>query len=168
MGKTQTTFLVVWIRPKFWWMGVRDNHTNNEAQFQRSRPGTVVASAQPPFQKVQFRAKMSLSLPKPALEPPKNGQMKGNSGYSIHVARLSRAEVPSTPQCVCEPPAMCLRTARKSSLKGPKICVKLATDNPKPKKHTRSWATWLKTLFGAHLIHPQPPTFGGFHHSKFA
>ena len=33
-------------------------------------------------------------------------------------------------------------------------------------KQTISWATWLKTRFRVHLIHPQPPTFGGFHPSK--
>ena len=34
-------------------------------------------------------------LPKTALEPAKNGQMKGNSGYSTHAARLPCAEGPS-------------------------------------------------------------------------
>ena len=29
-----------------------------------------------------------------------------------------------------------------------------------------SLATWLKTRFGGHLVHPQPPTFCGFHASQ--
>ena len=34
-------------------------------------------------------------LPKTALEPAQDGQMKGNSGYSTRVARLPRAKGPS-------------------------------------------------------------------------
>ena len=34
-------------------------------------------------------------LLKTALEPAENTQMKGNTGYSIHVARLPHAEGPS-------------------------------------------------------------------------
>ena len=44
-------------------MGVRDNHTKYEQATQRWRPGTGVASAGPPFQNLQFRAKISLFLP---------------------------------------------------------------------------------------------------------
>ena len=29
-----------------------------------------------------------------------------------------------------------------------------------------SWATWLKTEFRGHLVHPQPPTFCGFQASE--
>ena len=76
-------------------MGVRDNHTKYEPETQRWRPGTGVASAGPPFENVQFRAKISLFLPKTALEAAENGQKKGNSGYSTHAARLPRAEGPS-------------------------------------------------------------------------
>ena len=76
-------------------MGVRDNHTKYEPETQRWRPGTGVASGGPPFQNLQFRAKIRLFLPKTALEPDENGQMKGNSGYSTHAARYPRAEGPS-------------------------------------------------------------------------
>ena len=38
---------------------------------------------------------LSTFLPKTALEPAENGQMKGNSGYSTHAARHPRAKVPS-------------------------------------------------------------------------
>ena len=81
MGKNHISVVVLRIRPKFWWMppmGVRDNHTKYEPKSQRWRPGTGVASAGPPFQNLQFRAKISLFfLPKTALEPIENGQMKG-------------------------------------------------------------------------------------------
>ena len=76
-------------------MGVRDNHTKYEPETQQWRPGTGVASAGPPFQNLQFRAKIRPFLPKAAPEHAENGQMKGNSGYSTHVARLRRAEGPS-------------------------------------------------------------------------
>ena len=39
--------------------------------------------------------KSAFFLPKKALELAKNGQMKGNSGYSAHAARLPNAERPS-------------------------------------------------------------------------
>ena len=58
-------------------MGVRDNHTKYEPETQLWWPGTGVASAGLPFQNLQFRAKISLFLPKTALEPAKSGQMKG-------------------------------------------------------------------------------------------
>ena len=95
MGENHISVVVLRIRPKFWWMvpmGVRDNHTKYEPKTQRWRPGTGVASAGPPFQNLQFRAKISLFLRKTALERAENGQMKGNSGYSTHAARLPRAE----------------------------------------------------------------------------
>ena len=63
MGKNHSSIVVLRIRPKFWWMlpmGVRDNHTRYEPETQRWRPGTGIACAGPPFQHLQFRAKMSL------------------------------------------------------------------------------------------------------------
>ena len=98
MGGNHISIVVLRIRPKFWWMlpmGVGDNHTKYELETQRWRPGTGVASAGAPFQNLQFRAKINLFLPKTALEPAENGQMKGSSGYSTHAARLPRAEGPS-------------------------------------------------------------------------
>ena len=76
-------------------MGVRDSQTKYELETQRWRPGMGVARAGPPFQNLQFRAKISLFLPKTALKPAENGQKKGNSGYSTHAARVPRAEAPS-------------------------------------------------------------------------
>ena len=75
-------------------MGLWDNHIKYEPETQRWRPGTGVASAGPPFQNLQFRAKISLFLPKTTLEPAESSQMKGNTGSSTH-ARLPRAERPS-------------------------------------------------------------------------
>ena len=98
MGKDHSSVVVLRIRPKFWWMlpmGVRDNHTKYEPKSQRWQPGTGVVTAGPPFQNLQFRAKISLFVPKTALEPAENCQMKRKSGYSTHVARLPHAEVPS-------------------------------------------------------------------------
>ena len=97
-SQNHSSVVVLRIRPKLWWMlpmGVRDNHTKYEPETQRWRPGTGVASTGPPFQNLQFRAKTNPFLPKTAPESAKNGQMKGNSGYSAHAARLPRAEGPS-------------------------------------------------------------------------
>ena len=162
MGKNHSSVVVLWIRPKFWWMlpmGVRDNHTKYEPQTQRWRPGPGVA---PPFQNLQLRAKISLFLPKNAPEPAENGQMKGNSGYSTHAARLPRAEGPSTS----------LEFHNMSSIFGLGLSVANVHKfwgfwGPFQGGSRISWATWLKTRFRAHLIHPHPPTFGGFQPSKW-
>ena len=67
MGKNQNSAVVLQIWVKFWWMipmGVSDNHTKFEEETQRWRPGTVVASGGPQFQKLQFRAKNTHFWPK--------------------------------------------------------------------------------------------------------
>ena len=89
MGINQTSVVVLWIWLKFWWMipmGVRDNHTNVERETPRWRPGIVVASAGPRFQKLQFRAKNSHFWAKTALEPTQNGQTKAKGGYTLCAA----------------------------------------------------------------------------------
>ena len=60
---------------------------------------------------------------------------------------------PSTPQCV-----------RPTAQTGPKS----AQCAPTPRNQARavSWATWLKSEFRGHLVHPQAPTFCGFQASK--
>ena len=73
--------------------------------------------------------KSAFFLPKSALEPAENGQMKGNSGYSTHAARLPCAEGPSralhNSQYVRGPPP-------KGPQKPWNLCT-LATDSPKPR-----------------------------------
>ena len=46
---------------------------------------------------------------------------------------------------------------------------KYAPCAPTPRNQERavSWATWLKIRFRGHLVHPQPPTFCGFHPSEW-
>ena len=110
-------------------MGVRDNRTKYEPKIQRWRPGTGVASAGPPFGNLPFRAKISLFLPKTALEPVENGQMKGNNGYSTHAARLPRAEGPSRALQLHNMSTNCPQKAPKSRT----ICCTLAVDSPTPK-----------------------------------
>ena len=60
---------------------------------------------------------------------------------------------------------ICPRPAPKRPPKAPKI-VHIGRQQRQTKKQTISWATWLKMQCQAHLIHPQPPTFGGFHPLK--
>ena len=62
---------------------------------QKLNAGGQERALQPPFQILQFRAKISLFLPKIALETADNGQRKGGSGYSTRAARLPRAKGPS-------------------------------------------------------------------------
>ena len=60
MGRNQNSVVVLQIRVRFWWMipmGVTYNHTKFEQETQQWRPGTVVASGGPQFQKLQFKAK---------------------------------------------------------------------------------------------------------------
>ena len=123
MGTNHSSIMVLRIWPKFWYllpMGVTDNHTKYEPKTQRWRPGTGVPSAGPAC--LQFRAKISLFFcPKPF----RNGQMKGNSGYSTHAARLPCAErlsrAPLTTQYV-----------RERAHKAQNLCT-LAADSHKPK-----------------------------------
>ena len=54
---------------------------------------------------------------------------------------------------------------------GPKrrqTALKSAKCAPTPQNQARavSWATWLKSEFRGHLVHPQPPTFCGFQASE--
>ena len=55
---------------------------------------------------------------------------------------------------------ICQRNGPKRRQKAPKS----AQCAPTPRNQARavSWATWLKTEFRGHLVHPQPPTFCGF------
>ena len=43
------------------------------------------------------------------------------------------------------------------------VCVKQAQNQAR----AVSWATWLKTEFRGHPVHPQPPTFCGFQASEW-
>ena len=120
MGKNHSSVVVLRIRQKFWWMlpmGVRDNHTKYEQETQRWRPGTGVASAGPPFENLQFRAKISLLLPKTTPEPAENSQMKGNSGYSTHATRLTVPKGPLGPSNS----TICPRAAPKRPPKAPEV-----------------------------------------------
>ena len=89
MGKNQNSVVVLQIWPKFWWMipmGVKYNHTKFDQETQQWRPGTGFPSRGPPFQKLQFRAKNSHFWAKKAVEHIRNGQTKGNGGYTLRAA----------------------------------------------------------------------------------
>ena len=59
---------------------------------------------------------------------------------------------------------ICPRNGPKRRQKAPKS----AQCAPTPQNQARavSWATWLKSAFRGHLVHPQPPTFCGFQASE--
>ena len=128
MGENHAYGVVLRIQPKFWWMlpmGVRDNHTKYAQQTQWWQPEMGAAHAGPPFQNLQFRAKITLSLPKTALEPAK-GQMKGTSGNSTHATRLPRVAGPS------RAPQLHNMSANRpqKALKRPKLCAHWPLKSP--------------------------------------
>ena len=59
---------------------------------------------------------------------------------------------------------ICPRNRPKRCQKAPKSAQCALT--PRNQARTVSWATWLKIQFRGHLVHLQPPTFGGFHPSE--
>ena len=61
-------------------------------------------------------------------------------------------------------PTICPRNGPKRRQKAPKSapCAPTARNQ----EQAVSWATWLKTEFRGHLVHPQPPTFCGFQASE--
>ena len=64
MSKNHNSIVLFQLKPKFWWMllvGVGANHT--KCRNQQWRPGMAVASAGPPFQNLQFGAKISFFFP---------------------------------------------------------------------------------------------------------
>ena len=62
-------------------------------------------------------------------------------------------------------PTICSAKHPQKAPKIPRICAHWPPTSPN-QKQTISRATRLKMRFRVHLIHPQPPTFGGFHPSK--
>ena len=137
MGKNHSSVVVLRIRPKFWWMlpmGVRDNHTKYEPETQPWQSGMGVTSAGSPFQNMQFRAKMGPFLPKTTLQPAETGQMKGNSGYCTHAARLPHAKGPSR----AYNSTICPRPAPKRPPRAPES-VHIGRRQPQTKTRIEYW-----------------------------
>ena len=59
---------------------------------------------------------------------------------------------------------ICPRNGPKRRQKAPKSAQCAPT--PRNQERAVSWATWHKIQFRGHLVHPQPPTFCGFHPSE--
>ena len=59
---------------------------------------------------------------------------------------------------------ICPRNGPKRRQKAPK-CAQCAP-TPRNQAQAVSWATWLRIRFRGYLVHPQPPTFCGFHPSE--
>ena len=58
------------------------------------------------------------------------------------------------------------RKRPKKATRSPKFCVDWLATTATNQEQAISLATWLKTRFRGHLIHPQSPTFCGFHPSE--
>ena len=59
---------------------------------------------------------------------------------------------------------ICPRNGQKRRQKAQKSAQCAPT--PRNQAQAVSWATWLKSQFRGHLVHPQPPTFCGFQASE--
>ena len=59
---------------------------------------------------------------------------------------------------------ICPRNGPKWRQKAPKTAQ--CAPAPQNQEWAVSWATWLKTQFRGHLVHPQPPTFCGLQASE--
>ena len=59
---------------------------------------------------------------------------------------------------------ICPRNGPKRRQKAPKSAQ--CAQTPRNQERAVSWATWLKSEFRGHLVHPQPPTFYGFQVSE--
>ena len=145
MDKNHSSIVVLRIRPKFWWMlpmGVRDNHTKYEPGAQRWRPGTGVASTRPPFQNLQFRAKISLFLPKTPWNLLKSVKWR-EIVATLHMQLdfpVSKGPLGPSNSTICS--ANRPRKAPKSL----RSCAHWPPTAPN-QRQTISWATWLKTRF---------------------
>ena len=89
-------------------------------------------------------------LPKAALVPSENGQMKGNSGYSTHAARLAPTEGPSRALSLHN---MSMNRPQKAPKNPQNLCT-LAADSPKPKTNP----TLGYVAPNAISFAPNPPT----------
>ena len=147
-----SSVVVLRIRPKFWWMlpmGVRDNHTKYEPRNQRWRPGTRVSCAGLPFQNLQFRAKINPFLPKTALEPAENGQMKGNLHMQLDFPVPKGPLGPSNS-------TICPRTTPKRPAKAPEF-VHIGRRLPQTKNRPYFWLHGAKCDFDRTYSTPNHP-----------
>ena len=98
-------------------MGARDNDTKYEPEPERLRPGTDVASAGPPFQILQVRAKINPFWPKSPQYRGIVATLHMQLDFDVPEGRL---------------PNMSANRPQKA-LKSPKNLCTLAADSPKPK-----------------------------------
>ena len=132
-----------------------------ERKIHQWRPGAVAPSREVPSRICAVLCpKTAFFGPK---RPPKlsqNGQTKESAGQ-LHVRldfTVSKSPLVPFNSTICP-------------RNGPKMCQKApktAQYAPTPRNQARavSWTTWLKNEFRGHLVHPQPPTFCGFHPSE--
>ena len=110
------------------------------------------------FKNCNLGPKTAIFGPKQPQNPFKTAKRRERVG-TLHV-RLD-FPVSTSPLRPSNSTTYVLETAQKGP-RSPKFCVDwLATATNQ--EQAISWATWLKTRFRGHLVHPQPPTFCGFH-----
>ena len=108
----------------------------------------------------QFWAKKVIFRPK---QPPNPGKTpKGRETVATLHVRLDLT-VSKSP-LVPFNSTICPRNGPKRRQKAPKFAQCAPT--PRNQAWAVSWATWLKSKFRGHLVHPQSPTFCGFQVSK--
>ena len=105
--------------------------------------------------------------PKTAIFRPKQPQNPGETPKRRDTVGTPHVRLHFTVSKSCLVPfnsTICPRNGPKRRQKAPKP----AQCAPTPRNQARgvSWATWLKSEFRRHLVHPQAPTFCGFQASE--
>ena len=116
-------------------------------------PGRCRHIGRCPPESALFRAKSSHFLPKTALQPIGNAKRRKTAG-TLHM-RLDLLE--SNSPLVPSDDTICPKNTpkRPPPKKGPRICPVWMQAAPNQERAV-SWATWLKTPFQGHVVHPQP------------
>ena len=113
-----------------------------------------------PPKSAQFGPKTAIFCPKEPQNPGKTPKRR-ETVATLHVrVGFTVSESPVVPFNS----TICPRNGPKRRQKTPKSAQCAPT--PRNQAGAVSWATWLKVRFRGHLVHPQPPTFGGFQASK--
>ena len=123
----------------------------------RWRPGARAPSLEVPSQNCAFCAPKQPFLAQTTSKLSQNRQMTGSGLYTPRVPRSTRNQEPFLALWVHD----MSEKRPKNGQKWPE-CALSRVKEAQNQGRAVSWATWLKTKFRGHLVHPQPPTFYGF------
>ena len=132
-----------------------------EPETHRWRPGAGAPSREVPS---QICAVLGQKQPFPPQNSPQNSGQTPQRWETVATLHVRLDFAVSRSPLVPFNSTICPRNGPKRRQKAPKS----AQCAPTPRNQARavSWATWLKSHFRGHLVHPQPPTFCGFQASE--